>query len=62
MDKCSDYVIWKGDTLDLRDGLRRWLTVPLQRYPFCGYPGGPQVGGGLLNGGKQSYTYWKRGK
>lgn len=62
MDKCSDYVIWKGDTLDLRDGLRRWLTVRSKDIRSVDILEDTKSVEVFLNGGKQSYTYWKRGK
>ena len=62
MDKGSDYVIWKGDTLDLRDGLRRWLTVRSKDIRSVDILEDTKSVEVFLNGGKQSYTYWKRGK
>ena len=62
MDKCSDYVIWKGDSLDLRDGLRRWLTVRSKDIRSVDILEDTKSVEVFLNGGKQSYTYWKRGK
>ena len=62
MDKCSDYVVWKGDTLDLRDGLRKWLTVRSKDIRSVDILEDTKSVEVFLNGGKQSYTYWKRGK
>ena len=62
MDKCSDYVIWKGDTLDLRDGLRKWLTVRSKDIRSVDILEDTKSVEVFINGGKQSYTYWKRGK
>lgn len=55
-------MIWKGDTLDLRDGLRRWLTVRSKDIRSVDILEDTKSVEVFLNGGKQSYTYWKRGK